>query len=78
MTPRFYDHILVTLDNPDEEALWTTDLGVSLPTLKLALHAAGPILNNVRAELGLARIYIFPRDDLVMQRIMTHGATNQQ
>jgi hypothetical protein len=74
MRPRFYDHILVSLDTPEQAALWTSELGVSLATLKLALHNAGPVLNDIRAELGLARIYIFPRDDRVMQRILSHSA----
>jgi hypothetical protein len=74
MRPRFYDHILVALDTPEQAALWTSELGVSLPRLKLALHFAGPVLNDVRAELGLARIYIFPRDHRVMQRMLAHGA----
>lgn len=49
------------------------ELGVSLPALKLALHKAGPVLNDIRAELGLARVHIFPRDDRVMQQMLAHG-----
>ena len=69
----FFDHILVTLDTPEQAGLWMKELGVSLPVLKLALRKAGPVLNDIRAELGLARVYVFPRDDRVMQRMLAHG-----
>jgi hypothetical protein len=68
MRPKFFDHIVVALDTPEQQKLWMEELGVSAPTLDRVVKKAGPFLNDVRAELGLARIYLFPRDDLTLQR----------
>jgi hypothetical protein len=73
MTPKMFDHIIVDADTPERARIWTQELGVSLPALQLALHRAGPLLNDIRQELGMARVYIFPRDDRVMQRFLNNG-----
>jgi hypothetical protein len=68
-----FDDMLVTLETPEQAAFWVNEFGVSLPTLMLALHKVGPRLNDVREELGLARIYVFPRDTTIMQRMLANG-----
>ena len=73
MKPKLFDHIIVGLDTPEKAKFWQDELGVSLPTLQVALHRAGPLLNDIREELGMARIYIFPRDHVVMERFITIG-----
>jgi hypothetical protein len=64
---------LLDIDTPENERLWTSELGVSMPALQLALYRFGPRLNDLREELGMARVYIFPRDDRAMQRFLDNG-----
>jgi hypothetical protein len=65
--------MIVDIATPERASLWMHELGVSLPTLQLALRRAGPLLNDLREELGMARVYVFPRDDKVMQRMVANG-----
>jgi hypothetical protein len=37
------------------------------------MSKAGSRFNDIREELGMARLYIFPRDDRVMQRFLQNG-----
>ena len=77
MRPEFFDDMIVTLETPDEVKLWTGQFGVSLPSLQVAIHKAGNRFNDIREQLGLARIHIFPRDDRLMQRLMDRGLLQQ-
>jgi hypothetical protein len=78
MRPKLFDHLIVDVDTPEHARLWTQELGVSLPRLQLALHRVGPLLNDIREELGMARIYFFPRDEHVMQRFLNNGLIQRQ
>jgi hypothetical protein len=78
MRPKLFDDMIVTMDTPEHARLWMAELGVSLPTLQLALNRVGNRLNDVREELGMARLYIFPRDDRVMQRFLSNGLIQKQ
>lgn len=78
MKPKFLDHLIVDLDTPEEAKLWQDELGVSLPALRVAMYRVGPRLNDIREELGMARIYIFPRDHVVMERFITNGLLQRQ
>jgi preprotein translocase subunit SecD len=60
--PKVFDHMIVDIATPERASFWTRELGVSLPSLLVALHRVGPLLNDVREELGMARVYIYPRD----------------
>ena len=71
--PKFFDQMIVDTGTAERALLWTQELGVTLPALEIALHRAGPLLNDVREELGMARLYIFPRDDKVMERLIANG-----
>ena len=65
--------MIVDIATPERASFWTRELGVSLPSLLVALHRVGPLLNDVREELGMARVYIYPRDEKVMERLVTNG-----
>lgn len=73
MRPKQFDEI-VSFETPERIALWENELGAPFSVLQSAVRNVGPLLNDVREELGLARIYIFPRDDRVMQRMLANGA----
>lgn len=73
MRPDLLDDVLVTVDTPEQAAMWMNEFGVSLPTLMLVLHKVGPRYNHVREELGMARVYLFPRTEVVMQRMIANG-----
>ena len=60
MSPKLYDHIEVDIESPTARLFWTNELDVSEKDLRLAVLKAGCRLNDVRAELGLAQILIFP------------------
>ena len=74
MRPKQFDEMIVSFETPERIALWENELGVPYSVLQSAVRNAGPLLNDVREELGLARIYIFPRDDRMMQRMLANGA----
>jgi hypothetical protein len=73
MRPKFFDHLIVSLDTPELIQLWTNEFDVSVPGLQFAMSKAGNRYNDIRQQLGLARLYIFPRDERVMQRFVQHG-----
>jgi len=73
MRPKFFDDMIVSLETPEQVRLWTTQFGVSVSDLELAMARAGNRFNDIREELGLARIYFFPRDDRVMKRCVDNG-----
>jgi hypothetical protein len=60
MLPKLYSQIKVSIESPKERLLWANELGVSEKDLCLAVLNVGDRLNDVRAELGLAQILIFP------------------
>ena len=78
MRPKLFDHMIVSLDTPEQIQLWTKTFDVSLPGLQLAMSKAGSRFNDIREELGMARLYIFPRDDRVMQRFVENGLLERQ
>jgi hypothetical protein len=65
MGPNLYDDMRVSIETPEQAAMWVNELGISIPTLMLVLKKVGPRLNDVREELGMAWVYIFPRDEIV-------------
>ena len=77
MRPKFFDHMIVDIATPERANFWTRELGVSLPSLLVALHRVGPLLNDVREELGMARVYFYPRNQKVMERLLANGTIDR-
>ena len=73
MRSNLLDDVIVDVDTPGDVQLWTTEFGISLPLLEAAIARAGNRFNDIREELGLARLYFFPRDDRVNQRFLQRG-----
>ena len=60
MSCELYNQIEVSIESLTERMFWADELGVSEKDLCLAVLKVGGRLNDVRAELGLAQILIFP------------------
>ena len=73
MRPTLFEDMIVSLDTPEAAKLWTAQFNVSLAGLQLAIAKAGNRFNDIREELGMARLYFFPRDEHVMRRFVEHG-----
>lgn len=60
MSPELYSQIEVGTESMEDRLFWANELGVTEEVFCNAVLKAGRRLNDVRAELGLARILIFP------------------
>jgi hypothetical protein len=78
MRPKLFDDMIVSLDTPEQVQLWTKEFDVSLPGLQLAMSKAGNRFNDIREQLGMARLYFFPRNDSVMHRLAENGPLERQ
>jgi hypothetical protein len=73
MRSHVLDHVIVSVETPERARLWTAEFDISLPSLELAIDRAGNRFSDIREELGMARIYFFPRDDRTNQRLLQRG-----
>ena len=71
MRSHVLDHVIVSVETPEQAGLWTAEFDVSLPLLELAIDRAGNRFNDIRE--GMARLYFFPRDDRMNQRFLHSG-----
>jgi hypothetical protein len=61
MRPKLFDDMIVSLGTPEHVALWVNEFGVPYEAIRAAIQKVGPRFNDIRDELGMARVYIFPR-----------------
>jgi hypothetical protein len=71
MTPDLFKVLKVDIFDPTQRRMWARELEVTEADLCRAVLKVGQRLNDVRVELGLAEILIFP--DVRRQKLHNTG-----